>query len=73
MKLLNNYILVKKAEPKKTNAFETVNGITKVLGYGEVVNAPEGEIKVGDRIYFEKTLGTEFDIDGTMVKFIKLS
>lgn len=72
MKLFNNYILVAKPQEKK-EGFQTVSGITKVLGEGEVVQVPaKCEVKVGDYVYFQKHLGTEFEIDGRQVKFVQL-
>lgn len=73
IKLLNNYILVTKAEEKETEGFKTVSAINELIGKGKCVSAPaEHEYLLEKTIYFEKSLGTEFEIDGQKVKFIKL-
>ncbi len=74
MKLFNQYILVEKEEEKQQEGgLAKVSAVTKVLGKGKVTHICEGSfVNVGDTVYFEKTLGTEFEIDGKQVKFVKL-
>lgn len=81
IKLLNNYILVKHAEEKLKEGFNTVSAINELIGKGEVIAVPETTVSstfgngfppIGSTVWFEKSLGTEFIIDGQKVKFIKV-
>lgn len=74
MKLLNDYILVKKREKQENTGFEFAEAVNELIGKGEVVAVPEvGQFPpVGSTVYFEKSLGTEFEIKGEKVKFVKL-
>lgn len=74
MNLLNNYILVKKIEKKESDGFELAEAVNELIGKGKVVEIPSGvgSPPIGSTVYFEKSLGTEFEIDGEKVKFVKL-
>jgi co-chaperonin GroES (HSP10) len=73
IKLLNNYLLVKKVEEKETDGFKTVSAVNELIGKGQCTSTPtEYDYLLDKTIYFEKSLGTEFEIDGQKVKFIKL-
>jgi len=73
IKLLNNYLLVKKVEEKETDGFKTVSAVNELIGKGHCTSTPEEYNYLLDKtIYFEKSLGTEFEIEGQKVKFIKL-
>lgn len=79
MNLLNGYILVKHAEEKPKEGFNTVSAINELIGKGEVVEVYECDEEhkkyqppIGSIVYFEKSLGTEFFINDKRVKFIKV-
>ena len=73
IKLLNNYLLVKKVEEKETDGFKKVSAVNELIGKGQCSSAPDEHSYLFDKtIYFEKSLGTEFEIEGQKVKFIKL-
>lgn len=72
MTLLNDYLLVKKKEQKQ-EGIVFASAINTLIGEGELIQAPEGsKLPLGATIYFEKSLGTEFEINGQQCKFIKL-
>lgn len=70
MNLLNNYILVRHAKEEEKQGFQTVSAVNELIGKGECIGGDEKLI--GKVIYFEKSLGTEFEINGKKVKFVKL-
>lgn len=74
MKLLNEYILVKKIEEKDTSGFQVKSAINELIGKGEVYSLPEGISfpPVGSVAYFQKHIGTEFEIKGQKVKFVHI-
>jgi len=79
MNLLNEYLLVKRVEDKPKEGFTTVSAINELIGKGELIQIPKCSTEqvfnyppIGSTIYFEKSLGTEFEIEGQKVKFIKL-
>ena len=74
MNLLNNYILVKKIEKKESDGFELAEAVNELIGKGKVIETPINITipTVGSTVYFEKSLGTEFEINGIKVKFVKL-
>lgn len=72
MILLNDYLLVKKIK-QEDEGIVFASAINTLIGEGELIQAPEGsELPLGAKIYFEKSLGTEFKINGEECKFIKL-
>lgn len=75
MILLNDYVLVKQAKKEETSGLEFAEAVNELIGKGEVINVPEADDKlppIGSTVYFEKSLGTEFEIKGEKVKFVRI-
>jgi co-chaperonin GroES (HSP10) len=79
IKLLNDYILVKQVTKQETSGLEFAEAVNELIGKGEVVSIPEffddigAEFPpIGSTVYFEKSLGTEFEINGEKVKFVRI-
>ena len=70
IKLLNDYILVKQAKAQDTGAMQLASATNELIGRGEVIRG--NDELLGKTIYFEKSMGTEFEISGEKVKFVKL-
>lgn len=73
MNLCNNYLLVKQAKKQETGGFEFAEAVNELIGKGEVVKDSRWFKSLkGKTVYFEKSLGTEFEIKGEKVKFVRL-
>lgn len=73
MNLLNNYLLVRKKQKEEKVGFELAEAVNELIGKGELINKPDNvDIPLNSTIYFEKSLGTEFEINGEKVKFVRL-
>lgn len=76
--LLNNYILVERIEEENKEGFQAVSAVNELIGKGKciAIDPQQTEINpshvLGKTIYFEKSLGTEFEVDGKKIKFIKI-
>lgn len=75
MKLLNNYIMVRKAQAKETDGLQFAQAVDDFIYRGEIVDFSDDiqtAIITGQTAYFLKHAGEEIEINGEKMKFVKL-